>query len=59
VTTILALTAWKATFGLVIVFFVIFPILVQGLIAFAVAQALGEREENLEYLEGRQQPSQG
>jgi hypothetical protein len=56
---LLALTAWKATFGLVIVFFVIFPILVQGLIAFAVAQSLGEREENLEYLEGRQQPSQG
>lgn len=57
--TLLALTAWKATFGLVIVFFVIFPILVQGLIAFAVAQSLGEREENLEYLEGRQQSSQG
>jgi hypothetical protein len=59
VSTLLALTAWKATFGLVIVFFVIFPILVQGLIAFAVAQSLGEREENLEYLEGRQQSSQG
>jgi hypothetical protein len=58
-TTVLALTAFKATFGLVIVFFVIFPILVQGLIAFAVAQALGERQENLEYLEGRQQSSQG
>jgi hypothetical protein len=59
VTTVLALTAFKATFGLVIIFFVIFPVLVQGLIAFAVAQSLGEREENLEYLEGRQQPSQG
>jgi hypothetical protein len=58
-TTVLALSAWKATFGLVLVFFVIFPILVQGLIAFAVAQALGERQENLEYLEGRQQSSQG
>ena len=58
-TTIFALTAGQATFGLVIVFFVLFPILAQGLIAFAIAQALGEREENLEYLEGRQQPSQG
>ena len=57
--TILALTAGQATFGLVIVFFVLFPILAQGLIAFAIAQALGEREENLEYLEGRQQSSQG
>ena len=51
-TTVLALTPFKATFGLVIVFFVIFPVLVQGLIAFAVAQALGERAENLEYIEG-------
>jgi hypothetical protein len=59
VTTVLALTAWKATFGLVVIFFVLFPILAQGLIAFAIAQALGEREENLEYLEGRQQSSQG
>jgi hypothetical protein len=59
VTTVLALTAGKATFGLVVVFFVIFPVLVQGLIAFAIAQSLGERQENLEYLEGRQGPSQG
>jgi uncharacterized membrane protein YqgA involved in biofilm formation len=59
VPTLLALTAFKATFGLVVVFFVIFPILVQGLIAFAAAQAFGERQENLEYLEGRQQSSQG
>jgi NAD(P)-dependent dehydrogenase (short-subunit alcohol dehydrogenase family) len=28
-------------------------------LGFAVAQALGERQENLEYLEGRQQQSQG
>ena len=55
----LALTAWEATFGLVVIFFVLFPILAQGLIAFAIVQALGEREENLEYLEGRQHPSQG
>jgi hypothetical protein len=58
-TLVLALTAFKATFGLVIVFFVAFPLLAHGLIGFAIAQALGEREENLEYLEGRQQESQG
>jgi Na+/pantothenate symporter len=46
---VLGLTAWAATFGLVVVFFVIFPALVQGLIAFAVAQAMGERAENEEY----------
>ena len=57
--TILALSAWQATFGLVIVFFVLFPVLVQGLLAFAAAQALGEREENIEYLEGGQHRSQG
>ena len=58
-TLVLALTAWKATFGLAIVFFVAFPLLAHGLIGFAVAQSLGERQENLEYLEGRQQESQG
>jgi hypothetical protein len=56
---VLALSAVKATLGLVIVFFVAFPLLAHGLIGFAVAQSLGEREENLEYLEGRQQESQG
>jgi phage shock protein PspC (stress-responsive transcriptional regulator) len=37
---------WRDTIGIVVVFFVAFPILVQGLIAYAVAQALGERREN-------------
>ena len=46
---VLGLSAWAATFGLVVVFFVIFPVLAQGLIAFAVAQVLGEREDNEEY----------
>ena len=46
---VLGLTAWAATFGLVVVFFVIFPVLVQGLIAFAAAQAFGERADNEEY----------
>jgi hypothetical protein len=50
---VLALSAFKATFGLVVVFFVVFPALVQGLIMFAAAVAAGERRENQEYLETR------
>ena len=46
---VLGLTAFAATFGLVVVFFVIFPVLVQGLIAFAVVQGFGERAQNDEY----------
>ena len=46
----IALSSFEATAGLVGVFFVLFPILVQGLIAFTVAQALGERAENQRYL---------
>jgi hypothetical protein len=40
--------AWKASIALIAVFGVIFPALVTGLVVFAVAQALGERAENLE-----------
>ncbi len=40
------------TLGLVGLFFVVFPILVQGLIAYAIAQALGERQQNLAYARG-------
>jgi hypothetical protein len=46
---VLGLSAWAATFGLVVVFFVIFPVLVQGLIAFALAQVFGEKADNDEY----------
>jgi hypothetical protein len=46
---VIGLTAWAATFGLVVVFFVIFPVLAQGLIAFAIAQVFGERADNEEY----------
>ena len=53
---VLGLSAWAATFGLVVVFFVIFPVLVQGLIAFAVAQVLGEREDNEEYARHHRMP---
>jgi hypothetical protein len=46
---VIALGAFAATAGLVVVFFIVFPILVNGLIAFAIAQSLGEREDNREY----------
>ena len=42
----LALSATSATIGLGVTFFVVFPILAQGLIAFAIAQVMGERAEN-------------
>jgi hypothetical protein len=53
---ILGLSAWSATLGLVLVFFVIFPVLVQGLIAFAIAVALGERADNQEYARRHRMP---
>ena len=53
---VLGLTAWAATFGLVVVFFVIFPVLAQGLIAFAIAQGLGERADNEEYARHHRMP---
>ncbi len=46
---VLAQSAFSTTFGLVVIFFVIFPALAQGLIGFAVAQAFGERAENQAY----------
>ena len=49
----LALSAFESTFGLVVVFFIVFPLLVVGLIAFALAQVMGERAENQEYLARR------
>jgi phage shock protein PspC (stress-responsive transcriptional regulator) len=48
-----ALSSTEATLGLVVVFFVVFPALVTGLIAFAIAQVMGERSENQEYLARR------
>jgi len=55
---IVALSATSATLGLVVVFFVVFPLLAHGLIAFAVAQVLGEREDNRDYAAkaGAEQP---
>ena len=50
---VVALSSVAATLGLVVVFFVIFPLLVQGLVAFAIAQVIGERAENQEYVARR------
>ena len=51
--TIIAMSdALRDTLGLVGIFFILFPLIAQGLIAFAVAQGLGERAEN-EKLKGR------
>ena len=56
---VIALGSVVATLGLVVVFFVVFPALAHGLIAFTIAQVLGEREENRELESGGQQPSRG
>jgi CBS-domain-containing membrane protein len=45
----LALSDVAATLGLVGVFFVLFPVLVNVLVVLAVGQALGERAENQRY----------
>jgi len=50
---VVALSPLAATLGLVFVFFVVFPVLVQGLIAFAIAQVMGERAENQAYVARR------
>ena len=38
--------AWTFSLGLIFIFGVLFPALVTGLIVFAVAQALGEHQDN-------------
>lgn len=40
--------AWKVTIALVGLFGVVFPALVTGLIIFAAAQAMAERQQNLD-----------
>jgi hypothetical protein len=50
---VIALGSVVATLGLVVVFFVIFPVLAQALIVFAIAQVFGERAENQAYLARR------
>jgi hypothetical protein len=53
---VVGLSAWAATFGLVLIFLIIFPALVQGLIAFIIAQALGERGDNQDYARHHRMP---
>ncbi|HEX8205247.1 MAG TPA: hypothetical protein VF587_04215 [Solirubrobacteraceae bacterium] len=43
---------WDATIGLAGVFFVFFPLLVNGIVVFIIAQALGERAQNAAYARG-------
>ena len=43
---------WTDTLGIVLVFFVGLPILVNVLIAYIIAQVLGERAENQAYARG-------
>ena len=45
----LALSAFDATFGLLIVFVVLFPVLVQGILAVIAAQVAGEHRQNQAY----------
>ncbi len=50
---------WEATLGIGGVFFVFFPLLVNGLIIFIVAQAIGERAQNQAYARGEELESSG
>lgn len=45
------------TLGLVLVFFVLFPLLVNGLVVFIIAQVIGERRANQSY-RGRREERQ-
>ena len=45
----LALTAFKSTFGLLLIFVVIFPALVHGIVGVIAAGIAGERRENKAY----------
>jgi hypothetical protein len=56
---IFALTATKATIGILVIFMVLFPALVQGILAFIAAQVAGEHAENERYREGSIGESQG
>jgi hypothetical protein len=52
---VIALSSFSATLGLVVVFFVIFPALVTGLLALSIALVFGERAENQAYLARRRE----
>lgn len=44
--------AWSFSIALIAIFGVVFPALVTGLIAFAAAQAMAERKQNVERRQG-------
>jgi hypothetical protein len=47
----LAITAFQATFGLILIFMVIFPALVTGLLVLAFIETAGESQDNRAYEE--------
>jgi heme/copper-type cytochrome/quinol oxidase subunit 2 len=51
---IAASEAFKVTFVSILIWIVLFPVLVQGLIIYAVVLARGEKRENEEYRRQRQ-----
>jgi hypothetical protein len=53
VTTLALSEAWQVSIALIVIFGIVFPALVTGLIAFAAAQAMAERKENVERRHGR------
>jgi phage shock protein PspC (stress-responsive transcriptional regulator) len=50
---------WEATIGLVGVFFVVFPLMVNGIVMFIAAQVIGERNQNQAYARGEDVGGQG
>lgn len=59
-TFLVADIALSMTIALVAIFFVLFPLVLHGLIGAAVAITLGERQQNQEFERGEIQPrSQG
>ena len=54
----LALSDVSATIGLVVIFFVIFPLLVNVLVVLAVGQVMGERQTNQRYCRHGHNPNQ-
>ena len=52
-------SAMKFNIGLIGVFFALFPVIVQGLIAYAAAGAYAEKRDNDHYLETHRIPGSG
>jgi hypothetical protein len=55
--SVLADAATRSTIALIVIFFVIFPVLLHGLIGLAVGQVMGERQDNLKFNRGEDDPS--